>query len=182
MKRSLVSSLPLLRLLLLLTLSACSKPSESTDAKRSPRPPPSAEEIIPPALHLDVEIAGAPAPPIDAARLSATKPDYADDEHRAWRIATLLGPAAARPGAIVSAIGDKGVSLDMPAPAGSTDPVPTLWLNRRGDVMAGLVAPDDPLPGYHGKGGRLNRPGDPLPRLVSPTRLKLTLTVLDAGR
>jgi hypothetical protein len=164
-----------IRLLMLVTLAACSKPSESTDAKRSPRPPPSSGEMIPASIHLDVEIAGTAAAPIDAARLSATKPDYADDEHRAWRIATLLGPAAARPGAVVSAIGDKGVSLDMPAPAGSSDPVPTLWLNRRGDVMAGLVAPDDPLPGYHGKGGRLNRPGDPLPRLVSPTRLRVSV-------
>ncbi len=182
MNRCLVSRWVRFLLLLLLSLGACSKPSESTDAKRSPRPPPSVEEVIPPSIHVDVEIAGALAAPIDAARLSATRPDYADDEHRAWRIASLLGPAAARPGAIVSAIGDKGVSLDMPAPAGPADPVPTLWLNRRGDVMAGLVAPDDPLPGYHGKGGRLNRPGDPLPRLVSPTRLRLTLAAPDAGR
>jgi hypothetical protein len=153
----------------------CSKPSESTDARRSPRPPPSATVTIPAALHLDVEIDGAPAAPIDATRLTATRPDYSDDEHRAWRVSTLVGPAAARPGAVVSATGAGGVSLEMPAPSASSEPAPTLSLNRRGDVVVGLVAPDDPFPEYHGRGGRLNRPGDRLPRLLSPTALRVFL-------
>jgi hypothetical protein len=155
--------------------SACSKPSETTDAKRSPKPPPPAasSEAIPASVHLDVEIDGAPVAAIDAARLAASKPDFVDDDHRAWRIATLIGPAASRPGAVVAAVGDKGLSLDMPAPGGPKDPVPALSLNRRGDIVVGLVAPDAPFPDYHGRGGRLSRPGDPLPHLAAPTKLRV---------
>jgi len=159
---------------LVLLSAACSKPSESTDAKRSPRPPPSATVSIPATVHVDVEIDGAPAPAVDALRLGTVKPDYTNDEHRVWRIATLVGASAARPGSMVSAIGDNGVTLEMPVPSTPTDPIPTLSLNRRGDVVVGLVAPDDPFPDYHGRGGRLNRPADRLPRLYGPTRLRIT--------
>jgi hypothetical protein len=124
-------------------------------------------------VHIDVEIDGVAAAAIDAPRLSAAKPDFADDEHRSWRLATLVGPAATRPGAVVAAVGDKGVALEMPAGASASDPTPVLSLNRRGDVVVGLVTPDDPFPDFHGKGGRLNRPGDPLPRLASPTKLRV---------
>jgi hypothetical protein len=155
--------------------SACSKPSETTDAKRSPKPPPPAasSDAIPASVHVDVEIDGAPAAPIDAARLAGSKPDFVDEDHRAWRIVTLLGPTASRAGAVVAAVGDKGLSLDMPAPNGPKDPVPALSLNRRGEIVVGLVAPDAPFPDYHGRGGRLSRPGDPLPHLAGPTKLRV---------
>ncbi|HEX8794145.1 MAG TPA: hypothetical protein VF765_24550 [Polyangiaceae bacterium] len=160
---------------LALLAAACSKPSETTDAKRSPKPPPPVASgvAIPTAVHLDVEIDGAPGTAIDATRLGASKPDFVDDDHRAWRIAALVGPAASRPGAVVAAVSDKGLSLDMPAPNGPKDPVPALSLNRRGEVVVGLVAPDDPFPDYHGRGGRLSRPGDPLPHLAAPTKLRV---------
>ena len=157
----------------LLLVCACSKPSESTDAKRSPRPPPSASQTIPPELHVEVEVDGAPQAAIDAARLGAIKPDFTNEEHRVWRLSTLVGPAAAQPGAVVAAVGDNGVTLEMPVPATPSDPLPTLSLNRRGDVVVGLVDPQDPFPGYHGRGGRLNRPGDRLPRLYGPTRIRV---------
>lgn len=158
----------------LVLASACSKPSETTEAKRSPKPPPpgASSDAIPP-VHVEVEIDGAPAAPIDGARLAASKPDFVDEDHRAWRIATLVGPAASRPGAVVAAVSEKGLALDMPAPAGPKDPVPGLSLNRRGDVVVGLVAPDDPFPDYHGRGGRLSRPGDPLPHLAAPAKLRV---------
>jgi hypothetical protein len=157
----------------LLAAAGCSKPSDSTEAKRTPRPPPAASISIPAALHIDVEVDGAPAAAVDAARLASLKPDFSDDEHRAWRIATLVGPAATRPGAVIAAVGDKGLSLEMHAASAATDPIPVLSLNRRGDVLVGLVAPDDPFPDFHGKGGRLSRPGDPLPRLASPIMLRV---------
>jgi hypothetical protein len=160
--------------LLLVGVAACSKPSESTDARRSPRPPPSASPAIPAGVHVDVEIDGAPAAAIDASRLGAIKPDFSNDEHRVWRIATLVGPAAARPGGVIAAIGESGVTLEMPVPQAATDSIPTLSLNRRGDVVVGLVAADDPFPDYHGRGGRLNRPGDRLPRLYGPTRIRVS--------
>jgi hypothetical protein len=151
----------------------CSKTSDSTDAKRSPKPPPAEELSIPAALHVDVEIDGAPAPAIDAAKLGATKPDFSDDEHRAWRVVTLVGPAAARPGVVVTAMAAQGLSLEMRPGAAPADPVPVLSLNRRGELHVGLVTPDDPFPGFHGKGGRLNRPGDPLPHLAGLTKLRV---------
>jgi hypothetical protein len=152
---------------------ACSKPSETTDAKRSPKPPPAEPVAIPAAVRVDVEIDGAPAPAIDAAKLGATKPDFGDEEHRAWRVATLVGAAAARPGVVISAMGAQGLSLEMRPGAAPADPAPVLSLNRRGELHVGLVTPDDPFPDFHGKGGRLARPGDPLPRLAGPTKLRI---------
>jgi hypothetical protein len=163
----------LLAVALAVAACGCSKSSEVTDAKRSPKPPPAETVTIPAALHVDVEIDGAPAPAIDAARLTATKPDFSDEEHRAWRVATLLGATATRPGVVVTALGDKGLSLEMRPGSAPGEPAPALSLNRRGEVVAGLVAPDDPFPDFHGKGGRLNRPGDPLPRMSGPTKLRV---------
>jgi hypothetical protein len=153
--------------------AACSKASETTDAKRSPKPPPSEALPVPAALHVDVEIDGAAAPAIDAARLQSTKPDFGDEEHRAWRVATLVGPAAARPHVVVSAVSDKGVALDMRPDATPGGATPVVSLNRRGELHVGLVTPDAPFPDFHGHGGRLNRPGDPLPRLAAPTKLRI---------
>jgi hypothetical protein len=155
---------------------ACSKPSDTTDAKRSPKPPPSANVTVPAALHIEIEVDGAPRPVLDAAHLSAVPPDFSDDEHRAWRLTALVGPAGSRPGVVIDAVGDKGLGLEMHPTAGSGDPVPVLSLNRRGEVVVELVAPDDPFPDFHGKGGRLNRPGDPLPRMANPTRLRVYLS------
>jgi hypothetical protein len=152
---------------------ACSKPSESTDAKRTPKPPPPASGEIAGALHIDVEIDGAPAAPIDAARLAVTKPDYQNEEHRAWKIATLLGPGADLEGAVVSATGEKGLTISVPRPTSATDPTAVLVVNRRGDVMVATVSPDEPFPPYHGRGGRLNRPGDHLPRVEGVTKISV---------
>jgi hypothetical protein len=166
--------LPRLALVALLAIgAACSKTSETVDAKRSPKPPPAASVVVPSGLHVDVEIDGAPAAPIDAAKLTATAPDFQDEDHRAWRVATLVGLAASRPGVVVAAVGDKGVSVEMRPGPGPGDPTPVLSLNRRGDVVAELLAPDAPFPDFHGKGGRLNRPGDTTPRLSSPVRLRV---------
>jgi hypothetical protein len=119
-------------------------------------------------------VEGVAAPPLDAARLSATPPDFHDDEHRAWRIATLLGPAAASPRARITVTGPKDVSIAMSNPRGPEGPLPVLSMNRRGEAMAGLVPADQPFPAYHGQGGRLSRPGDPLPRIVGVTRIEVS--------
>ena len=155
---------------------ACTKASESTDAKRMPKPPPAPSPDAGESIRIDVELDGAPLPPLDAAKLSATPPDFRDDEHRAWKIATLIGPAAASPRARITVTGPKGVSIAMPNPKGPGDPLPVLSMNRRGEAMAGLVPADQPFPAYHGQGGRLSRPGDPLPRIVGVTRIQITTT------
>jgi len=170
------NGIPIAAALALSLACACSKTSDTTDAKRSPKPPPSASVTIPAGLHVEVEIDGAPAPVIDAARLAATKPEFSDDEHRAWRLTTLVGPAGLRPGVTIDALGDKGLGLEMHPTAAPGDPVPVLSLNRRGEVVVEVVTPDDPFPDFHGKGGRLNRPGDRLPRMANPSRLRVYLS------
>lgn len=138
-----------------------------------PKPPPAASAEVKSALRIEVEIDGIAAAPIDAAKLNATKPDYQTEEHRAWQIATLLGPAAERENAMIAATDDKGVTVKMPRRAGAA--VPVLAVNRRGDVMLEMLSPDEPFPGYHGRGGRLNRPGDALPRLAGITKIGITV-------
>jgi hypothetical protein len=158
-------------LVLVVSCCACSRASDSAEAKRLPKPPPSASAAPSTSLHIDVTIDGAPAPPIDAARLASTPPDFTSDEHRAWRASTLLGAAADRAGATITATGEKGVAIAMHPPAGASDPIPVITVNRRGDVIAALVSKDDPFPDYHGRGGRLSRPGDPLPHLAGITKI-----------
>jgi hypothetical protein len=153
---------------------ACTKASESTDAKRMPKPPPAPAADAGEAIRIDVELDGVALPPLDAAKLSATPPDFHDDEHRAWKISTLVGPAAAGPRAKITVTGPKDVSIAMRNPKAPGDPLPVLSMNRRGEAMAGLVPADQPFPAYHGQGGRLSRPGDPLPRIVGVTRIQIT--------
>jgi hypothetical protein len=156
--------------------SACTKASESTDGKRMPKPPPPPATAAPAAgAHVAVEIDGAPAAPIDAAKLGSVPPDFKDEEHRAWKLTTLLGPAAARDGAVIAATGDKDVTILLRKPAGDKDPLPVLLVNRRGELFASLLAPDEPFPAYHGQGGRLARPGDPIPRVGGVTKIRVYL-------
>ena len=43
-------------------------------------------------------------------------------------------------------------------------------------MVAAALRADDPFPDYHGQGGRLRRPGDPMPRLLSPlARLRVVM-------
>jgi len=166
MKRALVIALAVLA-------CSCTKASESSDAKRMPKPPPAPSAEPEGSLKIEVEIDGARMAPIDAAKLNAVAPDFHDEEHRAWRLATLVGPSASRAGATISVTGTKDVAITMKVPNAEGDPMPVLSLNRRGEAMAGLVPAEQPFPAYHGQGGRLSRPGDPLPRIVGVTKIKV---------
>jgi hypothetical protein len=158
----------------LLACAACTKASESTDGKRMPKPPPPQTTTAPAAgATVAVEVDGAPAAAIDAAKLAAVPPDFKDEEHRAWRMTTLLGASAARAGAVIAATGDKDVTILLRKPAGDKEPVPALIVNRRGELFASLLAPEEPFPAYHGQGGRLARPGDPLPRVGGVTKIRV---------
>ncbi len=162
---------------------ACTKASESTDAKRMPKPPPPQATAAPALLigaAVTVEVDGVPAPALDGAKLASVPPDFKNEEHRAWKMTTLLGAAAAREGAIVAATGDKDVTILLRKPASDKDPLPALIVSRRGEIFASLVAPDEPFPAYHGQGGRLARPGDPLPRVGGVTKIRVYVE-RDAG-
>ena len=154
---------------------ACTKASESGDAKRMPKPPPPPTPEVAASLHITVTIDGQPAPAIDAARLAAMKADFEDDERRAWKIATLLGPSASRDGVAIAATGEKGLTLVARPPKSPGDPIPVLTTSRRGEAHFGLVPPGQPFPAYHGRGGQLNRPGDPLPRIAGVTEIRVYL-------
>lgn len=166
------------RLMLVLLLCAgCQKASDVASEKQMPKlPPPPKEKAQPsPALHIPVEIDGQPAAPLDAARLAKTKADFEDVERRAWKLPTLLGPAAARPGAAVAVTGEKGVTVVLHQPRSEKEALPVIAVSRRGGIVAAMVQPDDPFPPYHGQGRRLQRPGDPLPRIDGIRHIKVYL-------
>lgn len=161
-------------LFLALALAACKSQSDQNESKRMPKPPPPASAEAPAQLHIDVDCKGKPCDPIDAAKLASTKPDFADGEHRAWRVETLVGLAGPHDGVVIAVTGDKGVTITLTTPKTDKDPVPVLVVTRRGEVIAAMVERDDPFPAYHGHGGRLGRRGDPLPRITGVTKIAVS--------
>jgi hypothetical protein len=155
------------------SFGACGDASEEAKVKRTPALPPPTEVGIPAALSIAVTVDGAAAPAITAERLGAEPADYTSPEHRAWRL-TRLVPALDQPGATIEARGPTGVSIRLDRPVDAAAMQPVLFLTRRGDVVVALVDPKDPFPDYHGQGGRLRRPGDPLPRLSPVTTLAVS--------
>lgn len=153
--------------------AACSRAGDESRARRAPVAPPPPTVELPAALHVPVQVAGRAAAPITSERLAQLAPDYADSERRAWRLSRVLGAAFARPGAVVEAVGSTGVAMVLPYPSSADAPQPVLGLTRRGEVIAAIVAPQDPFPDYHGRGGRLRRPGDPLPRVMPVKHLRV---------
>ena len=149
----------------------CQKASETSDAKRRPQPPPAPRTQPPSTLSIDVHVGERAGPPITAARLATTPPDFQDPERRAWKLTTLLGAAAAGTRFVVA--GESAASLMLEEPASAEAPQPVLMLNRRGDVIATVASPKQPFPAFHGEGGRLHRPGDATPHLAGVTAIKL---------
>jgi hypothetical protein len=155
-----------MRALALATIAilGCSKPGDEEVAKRTPIPPPPAELRVPADLHVDVTVDGAAAAPITATALGQVHPDFSDDEHRAWKLSTLV-PAFARDGAVIEARGQGGIALELDRPASPSAPQPVLFLTRRGGVAVTVLDPANPFPGFHGQGGRLRRQGAETPRI-----------------
>jgi hypothetical protein len=167
-----------MRLVMCLTLlvwSGCQKASDAAGDKQMPKLPPPPKVALPAELRIAVEIDGKEAPALDAARLNAVKPDFEDAERRAWRLATLVGPAAARPNAVAAVTGEKDMTVVMRQPRTDKDPMPVLTQSRRGGIVAAMVSQSDPFPPYHGQGRRLARPGDPLPRIDGVTKIRVYL-------
>ena len=149
----------------------CRRSSDANATHEMPKlAPPPAVTIAP--LRIEVEIDGKAAAAIDADKLHATKADFEDADHRAWRLATLIGPAANRPGAVAEVSGDKGVGIVFHAPTKDGDPILVLTETRRGTIAAAVVDPANAFPPYHGQGRRMSRPGDPLPRVNHVTKIR----------
>src|SRR5437016_575865 len=129
----------------LLVLAACSRPTDESQAKRAPIPPPPIEVRVPPDLAISVRVDGADAPAITAAALGGVAPDFADREHHAWRL-TRLVPAFDREGAVLQARGAQGVALALERPVSAQAPQPVLFLTRRGDVAVTVIDPANPFP------------------------------------
>ena len=85
-----------------LALVACSRASDEGGAKKWQEAPPPTQVAVPAGLSIAVQVDGADKPPITSDVLKATKPDFVDDDHRAWKIPTLVGEAA---GKISAALG-----------------------------------------------------------------------------
>jgi hypothetical protein len=151
----------------LFILAACKEPkTDRNEAMLMPKPPPPPVAEVPASLHIPVEIDGRAADPIDAKKLGARKADFQDNEHRAWRMADLIGAPADRSDTVFTIVGDSNFRVTMPHPKKAGDLVPVLMLSRRSEITAAMVKPDDPFPAYHGQGRRLERGGDPLPRVA----------------
>jgi hypothetical protein len=155
--------------ILFVAAMACKGQSDQNESKRMPKPPPPASAEAPAQLRIDVQIDGKPAPAIDAAKLAATKPDFAEGEHRAWKIESLVGPGSA-----FAVTGEKAATLTLHPASDDKAPLPVLIVTRRGEVIAAMIERDDPFPAYHGHGGRLGRRGDPLPRIAGVTKIDIT--------
>jgi len=149
--------------------------SEPNQGKLMPKlaPPPGVD--VPADLKIVVDIDGTEAPVIDAARLGAVKPDFADDERRAWRLETLIGPKLGQDGTTVYASGAHDLSVEL-RPHTPDGLIAVIMVSRRGDVIATMVEEKQPFPQFHGQGGRLGRPGDPLPRVPKVQKLHVVTT------
>jgi len=113
-------------------------------------------------IAIAVEIEGNPAPTIDQALLDRIPPDFSEGERRAWRLRSLIGDALDRPGLVIEvedSAGNKTI-LAYPDPS-HPEREPVLAVNRVGEVRIALVAPTEPFPPFHGRGGNRGRSGDP---------------------
>ncbi len=159
---------------------ACSKPGEGSEAKRSPIPEPAPGATLPSDLSIPVELDGTVVMTIGAELLETRKPDFSDTERKAWRLDKLLDESKFPLGATLEAVGSDGVGIAMHRPENDDEPLPVVALTRRGELVAAIVKASDPFPNYHGQGGRLHRPGDPLPRLLT-SLVRLRITAGNAG-
>jgi hypothetical protein len=152
----------------------CSRASEEGVAKQWATPPPAKDIPIPVNLDIAITVDGSARPSITGHNLRVAKPDFADDEHRAWLIPTLV-PEVGPAGNSIEAVSGAGVSVKFAHPA-ADGREPVLFLTRRGDVIVSTLDPRDPFPRYHGQGGRLRRAGDSTPRVSPVARIEITHT------
>jgi hypothetical protein len=140
---------------------------EANESRRIPKLPPQAQSAVALAP-IPVSVEGGTDTVVDTALLEKVPPDYSSEDRRAWRFSTLLGGVVGT-GTVVAVTGARGIVLELPEPTPEAEPV--LVVSRRGEVIAAVIEPKDPFPQYHGRGGRLGRRGDPLPRVDGVTKI-----------
>jgi len=164
-----------LGVILVVSALGCSKPGDDSQAKRTPIPEPAPNALVPNAWSIPLEVDNAEVRTLDSSILQKTPPDFEDQDRHAWRLDKILSDSEFPLGSLIEAIGDDGVGISMRRQQSPGAPVPVLVLTRRGEIVAAAVKGSDPFPDYHGQGGRLRRPGDPFPRLLSPlARLRVS--------
>lgn len=142
---------------------------EANEARRMPKLPPPAQSAVVMAP-IPVAVEGGTDTVVDGALLERIEPDYSSEDRRAWRFSTLL-VGELHPGKVVAITGERGIVLELPEPTPEAEPV--LVVSRRGEAIAAVIEPHDPFPQYHGRGGRLGRRGDPLPRIDGVTKITI---------
>ena len=162
----------MVRLVSLLILAACSRAGDQNEAKQWQDQAPPKKIEIPAGVTIAVELDGSARPPITSDTLQSVKPDFNDEERRAWLMTTLIADASP-PGTVIEASTSNGVSVKIAHPT-SDGLEPVLFLDRRGQLVATAVDPKEPFPRFHGKGGRLHRAGDSMPRVAPVTKLAIT--------
>jgi hypothetical protein len=153
-------------------LSGCSRASNEGEARQWAAVPPDKGIAIPAGLDIAVAVDGSPRTAITHDTLARIKPDFADDEHKAWLVAGLVAEARAT-GSTIEAVSSTGISVKFNRPA-ADGLEPAIFLTRRGDIIVAALDPRDPFPRYHGQGGRLRRAGDPMPRSTAVARIEIS--------
>jgi len=159
------------RLLIVLLVAACSRSSDEAGAKKFQEQAPPSGFAVPSSISIAVDVDGTAGNAITADTLTQTKPDFADNEHHAWLVATLV-PAASAAGSVIEATSPAGVSLKLAHPT-AEGYEPVIFLTRRGELTARAIDPKNPFPKWEGQGGRMHRPGDTMPH-VPVTKLAIT--------
>jgi hypothetical protein len=115
------------------------------------------------ALRVPVERDGRELVVIDRSLLDGTKPDYVEEDRKAWRLRTLVGPGGMGPEALIEVEDAQGVRVVVAQPSDLTEGrEPVVTVNRAGELRMALVRPDeDVFASFHGRGGNRGRGGEP---------------------
>jgi hypothetical protein len=119
-----------------------------------------AEPTVPAGISVAVNIGGSESVAIDSAALQASKPDFESDDHRAWRLTSLLGERF-QPKTMAVELEDEDGRRTMLRRAGAAQSkVVVVVVNRAGSPTVALVAADKPFPAHHGRGGNRGKAGN----------------------
>lgn len=163
---------------MLLGSTACGDLEQPSQVLLIPNvPPPPDLPPVPPTLAVRMVIDGVEVTPLSGGQLEGTSADYVSERpaRKGWN----LGSVVALPDGPFELIidGKDGISLQFeftgPEVTVGGEVVPTLLWRRRGDLVAATLNPDNPFEGYHLQGQRTRRIGDPLPRLIGVSRIRI---------